>query len=229
VKIFLHILVILMLALGWGYHLRSRTSAERRLAEMESAEANGEVIDDAVRAKLESDASGQRNESIGVGMMLSFVSAGYVGLVFVVYVLPAMAHKATHAIYDSGEMVETDLMHDARALVAQGDWAGAIEAFQKAASELPGQRLPWVEIIKIQKENLEDTDLAIATLLHVLENYEWQQNDAAYFLFRLAEMYDGDKGDRASAVAIMQQVIDQFPETRHSANARHRLHEWGIT
>jgi len=23
-------------------------------------------------------------------------------------------------------------------------------------------------------------------------------------------------------------VIDQFPETRHSANARHKLHEWGL-
>ena len=33
-----------------------------------------------------------------------------------------------------------------RAMVAQGDWQGAIEAFQQAAEQLPGQRLPWVEI-----------------------------------------------------------------------------------
>ena len=24
------------------------------------------------------------------------------------------------------------------------------------------------------------------------------------------------------------QVMEQFPETRHSANARNKLHEWGI-
>jgi tetratricopeptide (TPR) repeat protein len=228
VKIFINLLVVLLLALGWAYHVRGKSSAERQLEELDRREAQGEIIDDETRARLVSDASGQRNESIGVGILLSFLSAGYVGLVFVVYVLPAMAHKATHAIYDSGEMVETDPMHDARALVAQGDWPAAIEAFREAAVNLPGQRLPWVEIAKIQRDNLEDPDAAIATFIHALENYEWQQNDAAYFLFRLAELYDQDKGDRESAAAIMQQVIQQFPETRHSANARHRLHDWGI-
>ena len=39
---------------------------------------------------------------------------------------------------------------------------------------------------------------------------------------------DEDKEDRMSAAQILAQVIDQFPETRHSANARHRLHEWGL-
>jgi outer membrane protein assembly factor BamD (BamD/ComL family) len=34
--------------------------------------------------------------------------------------------------------------------------------------------------------------------------------------------------DRMSAGTIMQQVIDQFPESRHSANARHKLREWGL-
>lgn len=228
-KLFLNLFVILLLGLGWGYHLRSKTSAERQLAQLEEAEARGEYIEEERRARLQGEADGQRNESIGVGVLLSFLSAGYAGLVFVIFVLPAMAHKATHAIYDSGEMMETDTMHDARALVAQGDWAGAIEAFREAAANLPGQRLPWVEILKIQRENMEDPDAAIATIIHVLENFEWQQNDAAYFLFRLAEMYDQDKQDRAAAAAIMQQVIEQFPETRHSANARHRLHDWGLT
>jgi outer membrane protein assembly factor BamD (BamD/ComL family) len=41
-------------------------------------------------------------------------------------------------------------------------------------------------------------------------------------------LYDEVEGNRASAVAIMQQVIDQFPATRHSANASHKLREWGV-
>lgn len=227
-KLILNLLIVFLLALGWAYHVRGKSSAERQLADLDRREAQGEVIDDETRARLESAAAGQRNESIGVGVLLSFLSAGYAGLVFVIYVLPAMAHKATHAIYDSGELMEDDPMHDARALVAQGDWPAAIEAFREAAVNLPGQRLPWVEIAKIQRENLEDPDAAIATFIHVLENFEWQPNDAAYFLFRLAELYDQDKGDRAAAASIMQQVIQQFPGTRHSANARHRLHEWGV-
>ena len=39
---------------------------------------------------------------------------------------------------------------------------------------------------------------------------------------------DEVEGDRASATAIMQQVVDQFPGTRHSANANHKLHEWSV-
>jgi len=86
-----------------------------------------------------------------------------------------------------------------------------------------------MEIVKIQRENLEDPDATIATVREVLEDYAWDQRDAAYFLFRLSELYDEDKDDRMSAAQILQQVMDQFPETRHSANARHKLHEWGLT
>ena len=88
--------------------------------------------------------------------------------------------------------------------------------------------MPYVEIAKIQKVNLEDPMAAIATLREAVEGQEWQENDAAFLMFRLAELYDEDAGDRAAAVVIMEQVIEQFPETRHSANARTKLHEWGM-
>lgn len=168
------------------------------------------------------------NSSTFSGILLTFLSAGYVGIVFVAYILPRLAHRATHTIYDSGEMVEKDSMSEARSKLAQGDYEAAMEAFREAASKDSGNRLPWVEIVKIQREVLHDPTSAINTLREVLENHVWPENDAAYFLFRLAELYDGDMGDRNSAVAIMQQVMAQFPETRHSANARHKLHEWGV-
>lgn len=162
------------------------------------------------------------------GILLAFVSAGVVGIFFVVSVLPSIAHRFTHAVYDSAEMVETDPMHDARSLVAQGDYDGAIEAFKEASKADPMNRLPWVEIAKIQKDNLEMPQAAIDTLRTALESQEWQVNDAAYFLFRLAELYDEELQNRDAAVQILQQVCDEFPETRHSANARHKLHEWGL-
>jgi hypothetical protein len=151
-----------------------------------------------------------------------------VGVVFVIDILPAVAQRMTHAVYDSAEMVEQDIMHDARAKVAQGDYEGAIEAFRHAAAQDSLNRLPWVEISKIYRENLEDPGSAIATLRTALEGQEWEINDAAYLMFRIAELYDEDCQDRASSTAILQQVMEQFPNTRHSANARHRLHEWGV-
>lgn len=162
------------------------------------------------------------------GILLTFVSAGIVGILFAVYLLPFFAQRVTHAVYDSGEMVEKDVMHDARSLVAQGDYEGAIAAFRQAAAKEPLNRLPWVEIAKIQKSTLHDPAAAIETIRHALESQEWELNDAAFFLFRLAEMYDEHEGNRESARAIMRQVVDEFPNTRHSANAKHKLHEWEV-
>jgi tetratricopeptide (TPR) repeat protein len=125
-------------------------------------------------------------------------------------------------------MVDRDFMHDARSLMAQGDYQGAIEAFREAAKADPLNRLPWVEIAKIYKSHLGDPGSAVKTIRLALESQEWEVNDAAYFLFRLAELYDEVEGNRPAAVAIMQQVIDQFPMTRHSANANHKLHDWGM-
>jgi tetratricopeptide (TPR) repeat protein len=143
-------------------------------------------------------------------------------------VLPLLAQKLTHAVYDSGEEVERDPFHDARVLMAQGDWEGAIEAFQQAAAQDPLNLRPYIEIAKIQKTHLEDPAAAIASLREAIEGQEWEVNDAAFLMFRLAESYDEDMGDRKAAVSILEQVMEQFPDTRHSANARTKLHEWGM-
>lgn len=161
------------------------------------------------------------------GILLTFITAGILGIIVVVYLLPFFAQRVTHAVYDSAEMIEKDVMHSARVLVAQGEYHAAIEAFKEAAKADPLNRLPWVEIAKIYKDNLEDPEAAVQTIRHALESQEWEISDAAYFLFRLAELYDEVMGDRTSAIAIMQQVVEQFPRTRHSANANARLHEWG--
>ena len=179
-------------------------------------------------ANLKAKRDGMEGERTIEGILLTFLSAGLVGIFFVVYALPFFAQRLTHAVYDSAEMVEKDVMHTARSLMAQGEYESAIEAFKEAAAADPLNRLPWVEITKIQKDNLGDPAAAIATIRHALESQEWEINDAAYFLFRLAELYNDVNGDRASAVAIMNQVIEQFPGTRHSANAGHKLHEWSV-
>jgi tetratricopeptide (TPR) repeat protein len=179
-------------------------------------------------AKMKTDLQSMEGEKTFNGILLTFLSAGLVGIFVVVHLLPFFAQRVTHAVFDSGEMVEKDVMHDARSLMAQGNYEGAIEAFKLAAAADPLNRLPWVEIVKIQKTNLGDAAAAILTIRHALESQEWELNDAAYFLFRLAELYDEVEGDRATAVSILNQVVEQFPGTRHSANATHKLHEWSV-
>ena len=196
---------------------------EKRLVELKDSGDDEEAA-----TKLENDIEGRKNEKTFTGILLAFLTAGLVGIVFVIHVLPAIAQRFTHAVYDSAEMVERDPMHDARAKVAQGDWEGAIEAFRLAAAADPLNRLPWVEISKIQLDELEDPAASVQTLRTAIEGQEWEENDAAYLMFRLAEIYNEHMSDRNSAASIMQQVIDQFPESRHSANARHKLREWGM-
>lgn len=184
---------------------------------------------DEVAPKMQSELQGKDGERTFTGILLTFLCAGLVGIFFVITLLPFFAQRLTHSVYDSGEEVEKDAMHDARSLQAQGEYVAAIEAYKRAAAADPLNRLPWVEIAKVYKDYLEDPKAAIATIRHALESQEWEVNDAAYFLFRLAELYNEVEGDRASAVAIMNQVIEQFPETRHSANARTKLHDWEAT
>lgn len=212
---------------GWMFYNHSGQATKDLEAKIAGIENSG-VDENEELPKLKSKLESQGNEKIFTGILLTFLTAGLVGTMVVIDVLPMLAHKATHSVYDSGEKVEEDAMHTARSKVAQGDYVGAIESFREAAKADPLNRMPWVEIAKIQRENLEDPNAAIQTIRYALESQEWEVNNAAYFLFRLAELYDEDAGDRMSATTMLQQVIDQFPETRHSANARHKLHEWGL-
>lgn len=222
-KWLMYLVLIVLVAGSWVLYSKSGAKMNDLKAQVTKLEAEGRMEEAEKTGVLVNEAEGEKTFN---GILLTFLSAGLVGIFAVVHLLPFFAQRLTHAVYDSGEMVEKDVMHDARSLMAQGDYEGAIAAFQQAAAADPLNRLPWVEIAKIQKDNLGDPHAAIGTIRHALESQAWEVNDAAYFLFRLAELYDEVEGDRASAVAIMNQVIEQFPGTRHSANASHKLHEW---
>lgn len=211
---------------GWVWFSTPSPEVTELKAKIEQAEATNENLDEV--GNWNEQLKSKADEKTFSGILLAFLSAGLIGVVLVVEVLPMLAHRFTHSVYDSGEEVEADVMHDARSKVAQGDYEGAIEAFRQAAAADPMNRLPWVEIAKIQRENLHDTGAAIQTIRTALEGQEWELNDAAYFLFRLAELYDEGQGDRTMAAKILSQVTEQFPNTRHSANARYKLHEWGL-
>lgn len=213
-----------LVAVSWTMYSRTGREIADLAQQIEMQENKGDP--EGKVAKLKTDLQSMEGEKTFNGILLTFLTSGLVGIFVVIHLLPFFAQRMTHAVYDSGEMVEKDVMHDARSLVAQGDYEGAINAFKVAAAADPLNRLPWVEIAKIQKTHLDDAAAAIITIRHALESHEWELNDAAYFLFRLAELYDEVEGDRTTAVSILNQVVDQFPGTRHSANASHKLREW---
>lgn len=206
-------------------------AAEPTQEQLDQAQQDGTLIENPVTGDLEIEGWHADGMSEGgrvlVGIAMLVVMSGYAAIIFTAYLLPDLVHRFTHMFYGSDEQAETDPMHDARALFAQGDYPAAIEAYRHVAKEQPENRFPWVEIAKIQHDNLEDPDAAIATLREALQSHEWRVNDAAFFMFRLAEMYEVDKADQPTAIDILMQVVDTFPETRHAANATHRLRELG--
>lgn len=224
-KVWLTYLVLAaLIGAAWVWYLQTGNEITAKRDWIEIQRVAGDP-NDAV-AKAEGEVMALQGLKTFNGILLVFLSAGLAGIFFVLHILPTFAHRVTHAVYDSAEMMEHDVMHDARSLLAQGEYDAAIAAFRKAAAADPLNRLPWVEIVKIYKDHLGNAPAAIQTIRHALESQEWEINDAAYFLFRLAELYDEVEGDRASAVAIMQQVIAEFPNTRHSANAKYKLQDW---
>jgi tetratricopeptide (TPR) repeat protein len=224
---------VLALGVGGSWIMYAGKASEAR-SQKEAITAQKELGDDdpeGLLPEMEAKLQSLEGDKTTNGIMLTFLTAGLLGTILVAHVIPFMADRVTQSVFDSGEVAEKSPMDDARSLVAQGDYAAAIEAYRLAAAADPLNRLPWVEIVKIQKETLEDPHAAVATIRLALESQEWEVNDAAYFLFRLAELYDEVLGDREAAVGIMHQVIADFPQTRHSANASHKLHEWetGVT
>ena len=120
----------------------------------------------------------------------------------------------------------TQAFREARTLFAKGDYEGAIAAFRTAAAEDPSNRLPWTEIARIQAWQLDEPAEAASTLQQALSAWDWPADDRAFLLFRLAEIQNEEMDGRGQAVATLQQVIREFPQSRHAMNAGHRLKEW---
>lgn len=152
------------------------------------------------------------------------MAAIYLGVLFVVYVLPAISHKvASSMLGDSNLEAEQDPMHDARALVAQGEYQDAIIAYREVAEKDPYNRMPWVDIAKIYETHLDAPDMALAALQEGVQSHEWPIEDAAFFLFRIAEMQEAMPDQQAAYKETLNLIVETFPETRHSANAMHLL------
>ena len=161
------------------------------------------------------------------GMKFVFVVAvGVLGGIFVVkYVIPWVGDLIGESVYSSGEEVTTDGAVRAAACIAQGDYEGAIEEYSDMLRDKPDDPYPLSEIAKIYSEKLNNPDQALLFLQGHLEAKEWPVDDAAFIMFRMIEVHADVKKDYQMAHDLLEEVIANFPNTRHSANAHHRLHE----
>jgi tetratricopeptide (TPR) repeat protein len=128
-------------------------------------------------------------------------------------------------MFSSVETIRPDEGMRAAAKLAQGDYEGAIAEHEKNLEANPEQTHPAVEIARICTSKLQDPHRALSVLLQHLASREWPEDDAAFLRFRIADVHLEPLHDFDGARRQLEQVIADFPNTRHSANAQHRLHE----
>lgn len=146
------------------------------------------------------------------------------GLLVVTWLVPMFGEAVGTSAFGSGEEALPDPYLKARGKVAIGDYEGAISFFEQAAAENPEDRRAYSDIINLCVDKLRDPARAVQVAEKALEK-EWSDDDQAYFLFKLADLH-GEHGEgQDRVVQILQDVIQRFPESRHSANAIHRLRE----
>jgi outer membrane protein assembly factor BamD (BamD/ComL family) len=147
------------------------------------------------------------------------------GVCVVKWVLPWIGDAASTAMLSSGEEVRPDETMKAAAKVAQGDYEGAISEYEKSLKENPKQSFAVGEIAKICSDKLGDPQRALNVLQEHLAATQWSRDDAAFLRFRVVDLYAEALKDYDTARNQLQQVIADFPNTRHSANAHHKLNE----
>lgn len=162
-----------------------------------------------------------------VGMMfVYFIALGSVaGFLAVKFFVPWLGDTVGTVMYSSGEKVQPDAAMRAAARAAQGDYEGAIAQHEQALQEDPAQTFAIAEIARLCAEKLHDPQRGLEVLRRHLGARDWSEDDAAFLHFRQADLQLGQLHDFAAARATLEQVIRLFPNTRHSANAHHRLHE----
>jgi len=165
------------------------------------------------------------NDQVGMQFIALMGITVVVGFFAVIFVLPAAGEIIGAWFYSAPEKFEPDAFSKAAVKVTQGEYEEAIIAYAKIAIDEPENRFPIVEIAKIQRDHLDDVDAAIATLETAIEGKEWEIDDSAFLIFRLEDIYLQDKEDIERSKELLELVIERFPESRHSANAHHRLNE----
>ena len=161
-----------------------------------------------------------------IAKLIFFLAVGAGGGLWAVkYFIPWLGDALGTFFYSSGEEVRVDESMRAAAKLAQGDYEGAIAEFEKQIQAHPDDPHPVSEIAKIHCDRLGDPEEALRVLTRHLEERDWAPDDAAFLMFRIAEVHAEKRQDLDAAREVLEQVVAQFPNTRHSANAHHKLNE----
>lgn len=149
---------------------------------------------------------------------------GAAGVIIVTVVLPTVGDAIGGLFFSPNQKIEKAPHADAVAAIARGDYEAAVAAYLAAFEKDPHDTFALSEVAKIECEQLGDPATAADVLEQALGR-EWTPEDAAFLSSRLADVYWKYQHNARDARSLLMQIIETMPNTKHSANAQHKLQE----
>lgn len=179
--------------------------------------------------------SSEPEEMSGQTVITLFIAVLLVGTVASIlaakFLLPRFGDAVSSFFFSMGgrataeDMVATE-NRKAAALVAAGDYKGAIAEYEQTLKQRPEDLRAIAEIARIRAESLNEPDTALAFLQEQMASRIWDAEGEGFILFRIAGIHRKVQHDKVKAREALEQVMSRLPKTRHSANARAQLDEW---
>ena len=169
-----------------------------------------------------------RLEADGAAILPFFLAtialALVMGVIVALWLAPMIGNRVGGFFYNPSEEVEKNPHSAAMALVAQGDYEGAIEAYKAVLDKNPADLHAVSEIVHLYCDRLHEPGPAAGFLEQTLQ-LEQPVEKAAFLASRLADVCWTHQRDGLRAKAILLKVAEMLPETTHAANAMHRIRE----
>ncbi len=151
--------------------------------------------------------------------------AAVTAVVSCVSLLPLLGEFMGNVLFTPNQQIERSPHHDALAMLAAGDFQGAIDKYRAVFEDDPQDLHAASEIVRLYCEKLHEFEPAEDFLVEALSYEERTPEDAAFLSQRLVDVCWNCQQDGIRARAILIKIAEDMPETREAANALHRLQE----
>ena len=155
------------------------------------------------------------------GLVLTGLVAGGV---LVVLFLPVFGEWVGNFFFNPNERAEDTPHAAALAAIARGDYEQAVAEYRRCVERDGNDTHAISEMARLYCDELGDPASAESVLEEALAK-DWEHEEAVFLSSRLADVYWKYQHDARRARELLRQVVETFPNTKHSANALHRLRE----
>jgi hypothetical protein len=159
---------------------------------------------------------------LGVALCVALVGA----VLTAIFALPRMGEAIVRFLFawnDPPELSKAQALPEVNALLARGDYTGAVAECERQLATEPANTFLIAELAKIYSDHLHDPERGVAVLAEGLASRTWPVDDDAYLRFRQVDAFL-QMDNREAAERVLEHLIADYPGTKHSGSAYHKLH-----